>query len=109
MTREELQKAFSFELTYDVPFNDKADFYIYEESTADGYEVYIACKDPHNILISEDVHYYDSDLGQVLADEIILEKMPNGSNLIIYVENIDATYVQDAMELLEAELEVTND
>ena len=108
MTKEELQKAFNFKLIYDVPFTDKADFYIYEESTADGYEVYIACKDPHNVLISEDVHYYDSDLGQVLADEIIFAKA-KWSNLTIYVENIDATYVQDAMDLLEAELEVTND
>ena len=39
------------------------DFSIYEESTADGYSVWIATADDKQYKrINEDVYYYDSDL-----------------------------------------------
>ena len=49
---------------------DNPDFSIYEESTADGYSVWIATHDDKNISINEDVYYYESDLTQVLHDAI---------------------------------------
>lgn len=45
---------------------DKGDFKVYSESTADGYEVYVATHDDQNISINEDVYYYDSDLADVI-------------------------------------------
>ena len=44
------------------------DFMFYTETTADGYEVWIATDDDRNPSINEDIYYYDSDW---------LEKMPN--------------------------------
>jgi hypothetical protein len=46
------------------------DFSIYEESTADGYSVWIASANTRNININEDVYYYDSDLSDVLYEAI---------------------------------------
>ena len=46
------------------------DFSIYEESTADGYSVWIAAADTTRISISEDVYYYDGDLCDVLYETI---------------------------------------
>ncbi len=46
------------------------DFSIYEESTADGYTVWIASDDTSRISISEDVYYYDGDLCDVLYETI---------------------------------------
>jgi hypothetical protein len=46
------------------------DFSIYEESTADGYSVWIASADTNRININEDVYYYDSDLSDVLYEAI---------------------------------------
>ena len=46
------------------------DFSIYEESTADGYSVWIASADTNRININEDVYYYDSELPDVLFEAI---------------------------------------
>ena len=46
------------------------DFSIYEESTADGYSVWIASANTRNININEDVYYYDSELPDVLYEAI---------------------------------------
>jgi hypothetical protein len=85
-------------------WDDDAEYFIYEESTFDGYSVYIATANPRKINISEDVHYYDSDLGEMLAEAI---KWGNGDPEYpekIYVEDLGAQYVQDAMEQLFEEL-----
>lgn len=85
-------------------WDDAAEYFIYEESTADGYSVYIATANPRQINIGEDVHYYDSDLGEMLAEAI---KWSNGDTKYpekIYVDDLGAQYVQDAMEQLFEEL-----
>lgn len=46
------------------------DFSIYEESTADGYSVWIATSDDKNINVNQDVYYYENDLEDVLYEAI---------------------------------------
>jgi len=46
------------------------DFSIYEESTADGYSVWIATNDDKHINVNEDVYYYENELNDVLYDAI---------------------------------------
>ena len=85
-------------------WDDDAEYFIYEESTADGYSVYVATANPRQININEDVYYYDRDLGDNLAEAI---KWGNGDPEYpekIYVEDLGAQYVQDAMEQLFEEL-----
>ena len=48
----------------------RPDFSIYEESTADGYSVWIATDNDKNININEDVYYYENDLSDVLYNAI---------------------------------------
>ena len=72
-------------------WNDDADFFIYSETTADGYEVYIATNSPRNPNINEDVYYYDNDLGEALEDALI-----DGAR--IYVDYLQDNYVQYAAE-----------
>ena len=58
---------------YDCEVTDQwqnPDFSIYEESTADGYSVWIASADTNRININEDVYYYDGDLPDVLYEAI---------------------------------------
>ena len=93
---------YGYELIDD--WDDDAEYFIYEESTCDGYSVYIATANPRQISISEDAHYYDSNLGEMLAEAI---KWGNGDPEYpekIYVEDLGAQYVQDAMEQLFEEL-----
>jgi len=80
---------------YNVEFTDRFDnncgYYIYTESTADGYEVWVATEDMRDICISESVYYYDSDIHEALADAIKDELSP------IYVDDEDADYIDYAI------------
>ena len=49
---------------------NRCDFKVYSETTADGYEVYIATHDDKNITIQDDVYYYDSDLTDVIMEQL---------------------------------------
>ena len=64
------------------------DFSIYEESTADGYSVWIATNDDKHINVNEDVYYYENELNDVLYDAI-----SDYNN--IYCDNYD--FVEDAI------------
>ena len=83
---------------YDVELTDRFDnncgYYIYTESTRDGYEVWVATESMGNVCISEDVYYYDSDLHDALADAIKDELSP------IYVDDTEADYIDYAIEEL---------
>jgi hypothetical protein len=88
---EKLQTHYEFELT--DSYNRTPDYSIYTETTADGYEVFVATSgDGRNICINEDVYYYDSDLAQALYDAMF------DYNELIYVDDLEAYYVQDAIE-----------
>lgn len=82
---------------YDVEltdtFND-CEYYIYSESTRDGYEVFIATDNIDSVCIPEDVYYYDSDLHVELIDAIKNELSP------IYVDDENADFVDYAIEEL---------
>ena len=64
------------------------DFSIYEESTADGYSIWIATDDDKSINVNEDVYYYENELNDVLYEAI-----PDYNN--IYCDNYD--FVEDAI------------
>ncbi len=78
----------------------KAEYYIYEETTKDGYTVYVATNDTDSISICEDVYYYDSDLGDALEEQI---KYSNGDEdypEIIYVDDLYQGFIDHAIENL---------
>ncbi len=72
-------------------FPNYADYWVYAESTADGYEVFVATHDPNRISINEDIHYYENDLAGKLEDAI-----RDGGK--IYVDDLDAYYVTEAVQ-----------
>ena len=85
-----IQKHYDFELTDN--WNGTPDYSIYTETTADGYEVWVATSgDGRNVCINEDVHYYENDLSDKLAEAM------TDYNELIYVDDLDSYYVQDAV------------
>lgn len=96
--RESVLKHYGYELIDEWPNHNNAEFFIYPESTQDGYEVYVVTADPDNVSICEEVYYYDSDLGDALADAI---KCGTGGDEYyrekIYVDDLDADYIDEAM------------
>ena len=72
---------------------DKGDFKVYSESTADGYEVYVATHDDKNVNIQDDVYYYDSDLAETIME--VLEE-----HYSVYIDEYlyDDIYMDDQFE-----------
>ena len=60
---------FEFNITDDWP--NRPDMMFYTETTADGYEVYIATDNDRNPNVNEDIYYYDSDWLEKMADAMI--------------------------------------
>ena len=93
LATEQLYNHFDFKLT--DQWNGTPDYSIYTETTADGYEVWVATiGDGRNVCINEDVHYYENDL----CDKLIEAVMDH--NELIYVDDFEAYYVQEAMSEL---------
>ena len=85
-----IQDHYDFKLTDN--WNGEPDYSIYTETTADGYEVWVATNgDGRNICINEDVHYYENDLSDRLAEAM------TDYNELIYVDDLESYYVQDAV------------
>ena len=100
--KEDVSDEVAYELVmshYEAQVTDNwdsgIDFHIYEESTADGYELTIATNDYKNLDLSSDVYYYTPDLC-----EIIMEQIKEGAT--IYCEDEDA--VAGAVEILYSDL-----
>ena len=105
---EILQDEYEFKLTDE--WSRDPDYSIFAESTADGYEVYIATfGDGSDVCVSEDVHYYDGDLSDKLQEAMV------DHCELIYVDDLEAHYVEDAIVSLYQDLyeekqdEITNE
>ena len=85
-------KYYDVEITND--YTQSADYYVYTETTADNYEVFIATYDDRNICVGEHVHYYDSNLATELEEAI---RGMGSVDCLIYVadEFIDEYWYSD--------------
>ena len=96
LARESVLNHFGVKFT--SSFNNEADFSIYEESTADGYSVWVAAHDIRNINICEDVHYYDTDLADRLAEFIQGSNGDEDYPEYVYVDDDAADFIDYAIE-----------
>ena len=74
---------------------DSADVYAFEETTADGYSVYVVTHDMRSICVSEDVHYYDHSVNSA-----IMEHVTNSNGYCtLYADQyfLDDIYFDDAL------------
>ena len=81
-------------------WTNSASYYIYEETTKDGYSVYVTTDDTDNISVCEDIYYSDRDLASTLEEQI---KFSNGNEdypEIIYVDDLYQDFIDGAIENL---------
>ena len=103
---------------------DSADVYAFEETTADGYSVYVVTHDMRSICVSEDVYYYENDvpsaimeciensnghctlyadqyfLDDIYFDDVLLEAFPDiAESIYDEIMNEDSDYNFDMAEL----------
>jgi len=98
LAQESVLKHFNVEFTDD--YSSSADFYVYEESTADGYSVFIATYDQNRINVNENVYYYDSDLSDALEEHIKYSNGDEDNPEIIYVDDLNQSFIDDAITQL---------
>ena len=109
-----------------------ADVYAYEETTVDGYSVYVVTHDMRNVTICEDVYYYESDvpeaimemvryangyctlyadqyfLDDIAFDDILLEEFQEvAEDIYKEIENNEGNYGFDMAEILWLKEEFT--
>jgi hypothetical protein len=91
-------------LTIDENAYQSADIYAYEETTVDGYSVYVVTNDMNSVCIAEDVYYYENDIPEAIMEMI---GWSNG-NCTLYADQyfLDDIYFDDA--LLEAFQEIAD-
>ena len=95
LAKEAVLKHFGVEFTDD--YSSNADFYIYEESTADGYSVFVATHDQRVVNVNENVYYYDSDLGDALEEYIKYSNGDEHTPEVIYVDDLNQQFIDDAI------------
>ena len=83
---ESVKEYFNFEF---VNVWGDADYYVYNEQTADGYDLIVTTHDVDNINISEDVHYYDNDVTDLVVNEITNSIYSEPETFKIYMCDMD--------------------
>jgi hypothetical protein len=67
---ELVKNHLDLQISSDVNDFDNVDCTIYNESTADGYDVYVVTENTKNVSICEDVYYYEHDLTSAFEDQV---------------------------------------
>ena len=97
--RDVVLKHFDLELT-DI-WSPDCSHYIYEESTADGYSVYVSTHDFNKIEVGENIFYHDNDLCSAFKDAV---HDNDHGDVLFYVDDTEADYIQEAICELYIEL-----
>ena len=92
-----------FDLNLTDTWKPNLDFYIYEESTADGYTVYVGTHDPDKMSVSEDVYYYDNELTSLLVQAVI-DADHGDAEIYLSALHDHESWIQDAMSELYVDL-----
>ena len=81
-------------LTITDSFDTSCDLYCYNESTVDGYDVWVLTNSLNDVNVSENVYYYDGDLASAVMEEI----QYNSETLLHMDEYLwDDLYMDDQM------------
>ncbi len=97
----EVQKHFNFKLTEDF---HRPDYAIYSESTADGYEVFVAHEPDTRLEIESNIFYYDSDLSERLQDVIRDNSLEDEGEYVIYIDDLEYDWIEYAIDELYDEI-----
>ena len=106
-TEEQMVKAVKsfYGLKIDENAYNNADVYAYEETTVDGYSLYVVTHDMRHVNICEDVFYYDNDVAEAIMEMV----RDRGGYCTLYADQylLDDIYFDDM--LLEEFSEVAED
>jgi len=106
---EKIKNHFDFEITANWPNNP--DIMFYTETTADGYEVWIATDDYQRPSVNDDIYYYENDWLEKMEDamtdgnEIYFQELDDDNyEFKDIVDNVYDEYYNDKKQEVENEL-----
>jgi len=67
---ELVKEFYDLDISHDVMNFENVDCTIYNESSADGYDLFVITNNPKHVSICEDVYYYDHDLTERFNEHI---------------------------------------
>ncbi len=67
---ELVKDYYDLDISHEINDFENTDCAIYEDSSADGYSLYIVANNTRHISICEDVYYYDHDLADAFEEQI---------------------------------------
>jgi hypothetical protein len=90
---ELVKNHLELEISQDINDFDNVDCMIYNESTADGYDVWVVTNDSRQVSICEDVYYYASDLANAFEEQV------RWGDKTFYIDNyaFEDAYVEDKL------------
>ena len=65
-----IKKHLRFSISTEINDWSNVDCRVYNESTADGYDVWVVTNQPNHPIICEDVYYYDHDIADAVREQI---------------------------------------
>ena len=65
-----IKKHLRFSISTEINDWSNVDCRVYNESTADGYDVWVVTNQPNHPIICEDVYYYDHDVADAVREQI---------------------------------------
>jgi len=83
-----------FDLELSDTWASSCDHYLYEETTADGYEVYISTYDTQTINVSENVFQYDTSMSSEFKQAVYDN---DHGDVKFYVSDIYADFIDEAI------------
>jgi hypothetical protein len=92
-------KHLDLSISHDISDFDNVDCHLYNESTADGYDVYVCTNNTRHVSICQDVYYYDHDLADAFEQQI------RWGDRTFYIDQdiYDDCYLEDKLMELFAE------
>ena len=115
---ELLKNHLELEISQNINDFDNVDCMIYNESTADGYDVWVVTNNSRQVSICEDVHYYASDLANSFEeqvrwgdktfyiDEYVFEEAYIEDKLIeMFSENVEDIVENDELDITLEEID----
>jgi len=67
---ELVKDYYDIDISHEINDFENTDCAIYEDSTADGYSVYIVTNNTRHVSVCEDIYYYDHDLADAFEEQI---------------------------------------
>ena len=67
---ELVKNYYDLDISHNVEDFENVDCTIYEESTADGYSVYVVTNNTRSVSVCEEIYYYDHNLADAFEEQV---------------------------------------